>query len=427
MVIKKLLVIFFFVLCFINKETFSSQILDYETEVFISDLINEIKISNNIEKKLNFKIISDENINAFVDQNNIIYITSGLIENCNDYVALVSVISHEIGHIDNNHIKERIYRNSKLNNINTFSSLSIIASSMLFNNPEIIKSLAISSGALSEHNIVFSKEQEKEADYYSLESLKRLNLYSNSIIELLLTIEIKSNQKGITKEKLKYGTHPYFEDRINIINYLKRNQGVKLNDKKNNRFKFIQAKFIGYSGNTNLIKNLEEPYENYANAILNAKNGNLRKSLNILNQLISTYKSNLFLIETKADILFSYGYTNESIEFYRKVLMKYPDNGYAQIRVFENTNFEQLSEEEIEKLFLNNLNLLNKYYNNKNLLILNLHLSYILKKNEWKEFLNYWINKQGNKKLIMEELQRFKKTKDKNLYNLIQLIYKDLK
>ena len=187
MVIKKLFFLYFVILFFVSKETFSSQILDYETEVFLRELINEIKVSNNVNKKINLKIISDKNINAFVDQNNTIYFTSGLIENCNDYVALVSVISHEIGHIDNNHVKERVFSNQKLKDINTFSNLSIIASSMLFNNPEIIKSLAISSGAISEYNINFSKEQETEADYYSLESLKKLNLYSNSIIELLLT------------------------------------------------------------------------------------------------------------------------------------------------------------------------------------------------------------------------------------------------
>ena len=40
-----------------------------------------------------------------MDKNNDIYITSGLIENCDDYVALLLVISHEIGHVELNHIK----------------------------------------------------------------------------------------------------------------------------------------------------------------------------------------------------------------------------------------------------------------------------------------------------------------------------------
>ena len=94
MVKKKLaggLKLIYFVLIIYSKNSYA-QILDYETEIFINKLIYEIKEVNQINKNIKFKIISDNRINAFVDQNNIIYITSGLIENCNDYVAFTSVL-----------------------------------------------------------------------------------------------------------------------------------------------------------------------------------------------------------------------------------------------------------------------------------------------------------------------------------------------
>ncbi len=404
-------------------EVHSSQIIDYEAETFIYELIDEIKIANNINKNFNIKIIQDKNINAFVDQQNIIYITSALIENCDDYIALLSVIAHEIGHIDKNHIDKRILNMNNLNNINTLTNLSLFAGSILFNNPEIIKGIVLSGSKLSENNLNFSKDQEREADYYSLETLKKLNLYSNSIINLLLEIENKSLEKGFTKEHLKYSTHPYFEERIDIINYLNKNKGKNLDENLDLKFKFMQAKFIGYNGDITNINKLKEPFKIYANAIVSAKKGNLKESLSNLNKLILTNKNNFFLVETKADILFSYGYTKESIKFYHKVLNEYPNNYYAQIRIFENTNIEILTNKEIEILFIKNLNLLNKYYNNKNLLQKYLKLSEYTDKTDWKEFLYYWLNKNEDIEGIKKKLDRFKETNDKHLFDLIQLIY----
>ena len=177
-----------------------------------------------------------------------------------------------------------------------------------------------------------------EADYYAIETLKKLNLYSDSIKNLLLTIENELLNKGLTKDILRISTHPYFEERINIINYSNEFTSSVFDLNKNKKFNFIKAKFIGYNGNDLGLLNLEDTYRIYANSILNSKNGNLKKSLKDLNSLISNNK-NIFLIETKADILFSYGYINEAIRFYKKVLLHFPDNYYAQIRIFENTQF----------------------------------------------------------------------------------------
>ena len=50
----------------------SSEILDFETEIFIDKIIDEIKEENEIKKDIKFKIIASNNINAFVDQNNML-------------------------------------------------------------------------------------------------------------------------------------------------------------------------------------------------------------------------------------------------------------------------------------------------------------------------------------------------------------------
>ena len=420
------LLIFILVLLKLNIGN-SSQILDYETELFIESIIKDIKKVNNINKQFNFKIIKNDSINAFVDENNTIYITSELIESCKDYVALLSVLAHEIGHIDKNHIKQRKLKIKKTENINNLSNLSIIASSVISQNTDLLPVLSLSAANSAESFIVFSKDQEREADYYSLQTLKKLELYSDSIIELLKLIEKKSIEKGLTREENKVNSHPYFDERIEIINYLNEKNNSSFDINKNTKFKFIQSKFIGYNSNNKKLNKLDNDYKKYASAILIAKNGDFSKSLKIINELIKKHQNNFFLLETKADILFSYGYIKEAIQFYKILNNKFPNNIYIQVRIFENTNYENLTKEELDNFFSDNLNLIKKFYNNKKIVLMYIRLSELSNKNEWNSFLNYWIKKEDKKKLSIEDLNKFKETNDKDLLNLIELIYKDYK
>ncbi len=421
--LKKILVFFLFFIFFF-KSGYSSQILDYETDQFINQILEDIIKVNKINKKIKFKINNSNEINAFVDINNVIHINSGLIIYCSDYVALLSVLAHEVGHIALNHIairKKTIEDNKKYNNIGL---LSTIAGSTLTQNPQLIQGSMLTTAVLSNQYIVFSKDQEMEADLYALKTLNLLKTNSKSIQRLLETIEQKLLDKGFSKDKQRISTHPYFEDRIFLIQNFKDNKEINYNKNYNERFNYIKAKFVGYSDNEEVINELNEPFKSYAESIKIAKNGNLKMSLRNLNELIKKNK-NKFMLETKADILFSYGYTDEAVKFYKKNLEKYPNNYYAQIRIFENTEIENLSNNDTEKIFQNNKVLLFKYLNNKNVLLKYIELAQKLNKNEWLKFFNFVLSINNIKKEVFDnQIISFKKTKDKDLLKLVNIIQK---
>ncbi len=423
MVLKKIFFLLFFCILLINKSAITSQILDYETENFIKIIIDEISNVNKINKKIKFKILSDNKINAFVDQNNVIYITSALIEYSPDYVALTSVIAHEIGHIDKNHVAERISSSNKLSRFKNISNLSIVAGSLITSNPQVLQGVALSSAGTSNLFLNFSKNQEIEADIYSIETLKKLNINSNSIIDLLKIIEKKAMEKGLTKDKQRYSTHPYFEDRIKLINFLNVNEKQSFNRKLNDQFMFIKAKFLGYSSNVNVINKLKDPYRSYSESIHYAKEGRLNDSLKKINYLISKNKDNISLIETKADILFSHGYTKEAIDFYKIVVNNYPNNHYAQISIFANNDIQDKTKAEVEIIFFKNINLLKKYYNNTNIILQFIKIAENINQKEWVEFLNFWLNNQSNDKNYLNQgFEKYRKSNDKDLRELIKII-----
>ena len=419
--LKKILVfILFFIFSF--KSSYSSQILDYETDEFINKILEDIIKVNKINKKINFKINNSNEINAFVDINNVIHINSGLIIHCSDYVALLSVLAHEVGHIDLNHIALRKKTIENIKKYNTLGLLSVIAGSALTQNPQLLQGNILTSGALSNQYIVFSKDQEMEADLYALKTLSLLRTNSKSIQTLLETIEQKLLNKGFSKDKQRVSTHPYFEDRILLIKNFNDNKENNFNESYNERFNFIKAKFAGYSDNEEVLNELHEPFKTYAESIKIARNGNLKMSLKNLNEIIKMNKNN-FLLETKADILFSHGYTDEAVKFYKKNLEKYPLNYYAQIRIFENIEIKNLSDSDTEIIFQNNKDLLYKYFNNKNVLLKYIELAQKLNKKEWLKFFNFILSINNIEKEVFEiQIINFKKTKNKDLLKLVNII-----
>ena len=419
--LKKIIVYFLFFI-FSSKSGYSAQILDYETDVFINQILEDIIKVNKINKKIKFKINNSNEINAFVDINNVIHINSGLIINCSDYVALLSVLAHEVGHIHLNHITHRKEKIENSKKYNTLSLLSVIAGTTLTQNPQLLQGSILASAALSNQYIVFSKDQEMEADLYAIKTLNLLKTNSKSIQTLLETIEQKLLNKGFSKDKQRVSTHPYFEDRILLIKNFENNKQNNFNKSYNERFNYIKAKFVGYSNNEEVLNELNEPFKAYAESIKIARNGNLKMSLKKLNEIIKKNKNN-FLLETKADILFSYGYTEEATKFYKKNLEKYPLNYYAQIRIFENIEIKNLSNSDTEIIFQNNKDLLYKFYNNKNILLKYFELAQKLNKNEWLEFFNFFLSINDMEKEVFDiEIKNFKSTKDSDLLKLVNII-----
>ena len=97
------------------------------------------------------------------------------------------------------------------------------------------------------------------------------------------------------------------------------------------------------------------------------------------------------------------------------------------MRMFENSDYENLPKEELNDFFYENINLLEKFYKNNNILLAYLRLSELNNKSQWNDFLKYWIEKRNKEEFLIEDLNKFKNTKDKDLLNLIQLIYRNYK
>ena len=62
-----------------SKNIFAVQIYDYHTEKLINNLNSDIINVNSYNKKINFRIYKDDFPNAYVTEDNVIYLSSGLL------------------------------------------------------------------------------------------------------------------------------------------------------------------------------------------------------------------------------------------------------------------------------------------------------------------------------------------------------------
>ena len=325
---KKILVIIFF---FTKANAVS--ISDYEIENFISEIF--VKIIDNKDKsfKIHFNILLDENPNAFINEKNIVFITTGLIKYVEYPETLIGILAHEMGHLDNFHISKRKKSLENLRIFDQIGNITAIASSVVTKNPEVLLKTAVTN-KMSIHNYYssYSRNQEREADIYAINILNKLEISSQYLIDFLIYLEEESYKKGMTKENFQFATHPNYDQRLKIIS----NFALKI-EKKNDidlykKYQFIRAKLFGYTEKNSESFNyyLKEQYEDYSNSILLSKQGKLLESLKILNNIIKENPTNFNLIETKADILFNQGYTREAKNFYELALYNYPKNKYVR-------------------------------------------------------------------------------------------------
>ncbi len=411
-----------FLICFtliFPKNIFAVQIYDYHTEKLINKFNAEIISVNSYDKKINFKIYKDDFPNAYVTENNTIYLSSGLLVYSPNYVSLLGVLAHEIGHIEKYHIPKRKTEIQNLKNISSYGNLATIVGSMIIQEPSILNAIVVNQTTVNNLFINFSQEQEIEADIYAIETINKLQLPTNPIKEFLLILENKTNSNLIDEELKKFSSHPIFEKRYEIIdNNNDDDESYNFNKNYQREFGFIQAKFMAYTDNGNVSK-LTNDKKIYYDSIQLSKSGNLLESLKKINLLISKYKKDYFIKETKADILLSYGYTEDAIKFYKKVLQAQPDNNYTKYNIFVNSALNPTDYEFNKDFFLNNLNLLEFFQNNQKILIKYYDLAKILKYDEWILFFETLLFANKDSRKIFKQLN--KQSKDYNLKKIIKL------
>lgn len=207
-----------------SEETFGELINTSMTKSLTIDTVRTERLMA-FYKQLNHKtkynirihfVDDDETVNAFALPGGNIYVFSGLFNKITKPEQLVSLLYHEMGHIEHRHSLKHIYRTL---------SRSMIISALLSDINGL--SNAVIENADMIMQLKYSKELESDADTYSLKSMYDEKLDINGFISLFEILE-KESEGSEVPEILS--SHPLNKNRIKSAkDYILKQKETNLN------------------------------------------------------------------------------------------------------------------------------------------------------------------------------------------------------
>ena len=201
-----------------------------------------------------FFVIDDKEFNAFAAPSGLIFFYSGLIGAMNSEDELVSVLAHEIGHINNRHLASSVEKGT----FTGIASLGLALAAIAFGGstaPVLLTGALAAGQSVSLH---FSRQNEEEADLLAYGWMKKLGRDPEGQVKMLETMRRISRYRS---EKLPQYllTHPDPEARLNYIQSLLDNEkgNIAKPSAEYRDFEFFRFKYriLADAQDTELLKN----------------------------------------------------------------------------------------------------------------------------------------------------------------------------
>lgn len=180
----------------------------------VDKIVTRIAEKNHIDREsIKVHIIEKDEINAFAMPNRYLIIYSGLIEGCDNESELAGVLSHEMAHIEKNHVMKKLAKEVGLSVL-----ISITTGGK---SPELIKETAkmLSSSA-------YDRELESEADRVGADYMMKANLDPAELADFLYKL---STEDFLPEQFYWVSTHPESKERAEAI--IKHIKGEKFEKK----------------------------------------------------------------------------------------------------------------------------------------------------------------------------------------------------
>ena len=175
-------------------------ITPHEWENNLEEIMKRLHKSGQLKgSTYDVKVLDSEMVNAFVTVGNTIYLFKGLLKFTENNEELASVIAHELGHIELDHIESRLL---------TEFGLTVLTLIMSGGDPTLATQVVkeVSSGA-------YSRKHENEADDFALQLLLKSGIDPAYLGIMFKRLKSKY-QDELFKEFELLSSHPVMEKRI---------------------------------------------------------------------------------------------------------------------------------------------------------------------------------------------------------------------
>ena len=287
--------------------------------------------------RIKFFVVNDSTINAFAFFGGHIGVNSGLILVSNSESELAGVLSHELGHISQQHVLRQITENKRMMPITLAQSLAAVVIGV----PELIIPVI---GMHGQHMLNFSRQHEQEADRVGMQILSQANFDPQGLPSIFERMSLNSRYENKPPEYLL--SHPLYESRISDTRH--RANSFTYKQKPNSKMFYLIKARLEVQGSTNL-QNLISDYEhrlktkrnindvatNYGYAYALLQNGKNAAAWKTITPLLKEYPDDLIIQMTAAEIEAASNNHNAAQARLESLLNLQPDSSALMLQYVE--------------------------------------------------------------------------------------------
>ncbi|TNE35901.1 MAG: M48 family peptidase [Alphaproteobacteria bacterium] len=316
-----------------------SLIRDAELENFLDDLIDPVIVAANLEPEaVNYYVINDPTLNAFVSGGQNIFFHTGLIVAADTPGELLGVAAHETGHIAGGHLA-RFSDGVGAASVPIYVGLGLGILAIASGNPDAGMAFIAGGQHVGTMNFLsYSRGQEAAADQAAVTYLERAGDSPQGLMDFFDNFREMDVVSGA--ERYKYWrTHPLSSDRIQALRQRVEEspyRGETQSAQTRYQFEMIKAKLNGFIDRPEAalrrypLADQSDP-AHYGRAVAYFRMSDVPKAIGEIDHLIKKYPDNPYYYELKGQILFECGKIKEAIPFIRKSVQLAP--GEALLRL----------------------------------------------------------------------------------------------
>lgn len=326
--------------CLAKAQQRLSLMMDAESLQWIKDAAQPLmKVANIPADQVDFFVVNNNDINAFVNEKNNMFIYSGLILKAETPEEVLGVIAHELGHVQGKHIFSRIQNNNKYIWPTVVSGILGVGAAAL-GSSQAAAALMVGGQALSTSTLLrHTQTDEREADQRAFKILYDAGYSANGMVSFFS--KLKGTELYFSNRPAEYLlTHPYTEGRKQaaeafIAQHTRHN--TEAQPPSNESFKLMQARLFALTNSKG--KTLRKYMQHntleatYALAIANALTGDLATAQTAAENLISQRPENPYFYELLGFVASQKGDISTAENLYAKALALVPRNSLLRLQL----------------------------------------------------------------------------------------------
>jgi len=287
---------------------------------------------------VNFVLVQNNQINAFVAGGSNMFIFTGLLRAARTPDELIGVIAHETGHIAGGHLvrtREEMRNASATAILATIAGVAAAAASG--DGGAGIAALSLGNSVAERTFLKYSRTQESAADQAALDYLDRNHMSATGMRNFLQRLQ-DQELLPTDQQSAFVRTHPLTRERVEAVTrHIEQSHAAAnpLPASHTETFNRVIRKLEGYLDPRGTLQRTSATATDfptrYARALAFHMTGDTRGALDLTEKLLREEPNNPYLHELKGQVLFESGRAREAIPAYRKAVSL--SNGNALLRL----------------------------------------------------------------------------------------------